>query len=182
MGISAAILSGCNSSGCTDNKSSIPLAGFYSYTTLNEVTVKQISIGGVDAPNDSLIVNNSSASEVYLPFRAEYDATQFYIHYHSVGIDDPAYNDTLTFTYSRVPYFASEECGAMYKYEITEFTSTYHLIDSIALIDSVITNADRETIRLYFRTYTPPEEEDPDTPVESDDPDDTETSDDTDNA
>ena len=70
----------------------------------------------------------------------------------------------------------------MYKYEITEFTSTYHLIDSIALIDSVITNADRETIRLYFRTYTPPEEEDPDTPVESDDPDATETSDDTDNA
>lgn len=167
-----AMLSGCNSSGCTDNKSSIPLAGFYSYETLAAISVNKISIGGVDAPDDSLIINNSSASEVYLPFRAEFDETRFYIHYHQRGIDDPAYNDTLTFRYDRVPYFASEECGAMYKYEITEFTSTYHLIDSISLVDAVITNADLEKIRIFFRTYTEPSApEEPDTPVDPDDPD-----------
>lgn len=165
-----AMLPGCNSSGCTDNKSSIPLAGFYSYETLAAISVNKISIGGVDAPDDSLIVNNSSASEVYLPFRAEYDETRFYIHYHQRGIDDPAYNDTLTFRYDRVPYFASEECGAMYKYEITDFTSTYHLIDSVALLDVVITNADREKIRIYFRTYEEPPVEEPDIPVDPDKP------------
>lgn len=170
-GIAVSLMSGCNSSGCTDNKSSIPLVGFYSYATLSAISVSQISVGGVDAPDDSLIVNNSSAGEVYLPFRAEYDETRFYIHYHSRGIDDPAFNDTLTFRYNRIPYFASEECGAMFKYEVTEFVSTYHLIDSVSLLDATITNADRETIRIFFRTYTEPPEENPDTPEEPDTPD-----------
>jgi hypothetical protein len=115
-----------------------------------------LSIGGVDAPNDSLILDNTSASEVYLPFRAGYDTTQFYFHYNLTGIDDTAYNDTLSFTYNRLPYFASSDCGAMYRYEITEFTTTHHLIDSIALVDSCITNVDRETIKIFFRTYTEP--------------------------
>jgi hypothetical protein len=150
------LFSACSSSGCTDNKSSIPLAGFYSYSTLSAISVSSISIGGVDAPNDSLIIDDSSASEVYLPFRAGYDNTQFYIHYNLTGIDDTAYNDTLSFSYNRVPYFASSDCGAMYKYEITQFTTTYHLIDSIALVDSCITNVDRETIKIFFRTYTAP--------------------------
>lgn len=152
----AAALTGCNTTGCTDNKASIPLAGFYSYETQSAISVSEISIGGVDAPNDSLVVNNATASEAYLPFRADADATQYYIHYHSAGIDDPAYNDTLTFSYNRLPYFASEECGAMFRYEITEFTSTYHLIDSVALTDTLVTNFDHEVIQIFFRTYTPP--------------------------
>ena len=41
-------LSSCNTSGCTDNQSSIPLAGFYSYNTLREISVDSISVGGVD--------------------------------------------------------------------------------------------------------------------------------------
>jgi len=170
------LLSGCNSSGCTDNKSSIPLAGFYSYATLSPISVNKISLGGVDAPDDSLIINNASASEVYLPFRAEHDETQFYIHYHSRGIDDSAFNDTLTFRYNRLPYFASEECGAMYKYEVKEFSSTYHLIDSIALLDVNITNTDRETIRIFFRTYTEPPEEDTDDSGDADDSENTDNS------
>lgn len=165
----ALLMSGCNTSGCTDNKASIPLAGFYSNETLSAISVSQISIGGVDAPNDSLIVDNASASQVYLPFRADTDATQYYIHYHSRGIDDPAYNDTLTFCYNRLPYFASEECGAMYRYEVYEFSTTYHLIDSVAMVDTCITNADRETIQIYFRTYSePPVEEEPDATEEPD--------------
>ena len=59
----------------------------------------------------------------------------------------------------------------MFKYEVTEFVSTYHLIDSVSLLDATITNADRETIRIFFRTYTEPPEENPDTPEEPDTPD-----------
>lgn len=169
--VAAALSGGCNTSGCTDNKASIPLAGFYSNETLTAISLSQISIGGVDAPNDSLILSNSSASQVYLPFRADTDVTRFYIHYHSSGIDDPAYNDTLTFSYRRIPYFASEECGAMFRYLVGELSATRHLIDSVALVDTMITNADRETIRIFFRTYTAPpadnepaDDDTPDTP------------------
>jgi len=57
----------------------------------------------------------------------------------------------------------------MYKYEVKEFSSTYHLIDSIALLDVNITNTDRETIRIFFRTYTEPPEEDTDDSENTDD-------------
>lgn len=42
----------------------------------------------------------------------------------------------------------------MFRYIITSYTYTKHLIDSVGLVDSVITNVDRERIRIYFRTAT----------------------------
>jgi hypothetical protein len=144
----------CNTSGCVDNQSSIPLAGFYSYESLSSITVSSLTIGGVGAPNDSLLLDNSSASQIYLPFRPGEDVTGFFIHYGSEGLDDPALNDTITFTYDRIPYFASEECGAMYRYAVKDVAYTHHLIDSIGLVDSLITNVDTETIHIYFRTQT----------------------------
>lgn len=147
-------LTGCNSSGCINNQNSIPLAGFYSFTSLTGISVPNLTVGGVGAPGDSLILNNSSASSVYLPFRSQQPETSFFFHYNQEGINDDAFNDTLTFTYSSIPYFASEECGAMFRYIITSYTYTKHLIDSVGLVDSVITNVDRERIRIYFRTAT----------------------------
>lgn len=145
-------LSSCNAVGCTDNQNSIPLAGFYSYSTLKAITVDKITVGGVGAPNDSVLIYNGSTQQIYLPFRPLQDTTAYYIHYNTKGIDDASLNDTLRFAYRRSPYFASEECGAMYRYVVTSFDATRHLIDSVALVDSVITNIDRETIRIYFRT------------------------------
>ncbi len=193
----AVAIAGCNTTGCVDNKSSIPLAGFYSYETLGAISLSNISVGGIGAPNDSLLLDNTSASEVYLPFRSLYEETAFFIRYEDTGVYDdpdedesgeddsedpeggegeadenvsadssprrrvvsravivPAIADTLTFKYERIPYFASEDCGAMYRYKVTEFTATRYMIDSIALVDSVMTNVDRQTIQIYFRTQT----------------------------
>ncbi len=151
-------LSSCNTSGCTDNQSSIPLAGFYSYNTLREISVDSISVGGVGAINDSLLINSASASKVYLPFRANQDSTSYFIRYEAKNLNYPELFDTITFKYKRIPYFASEECGAMYRYSIDKLNYTTHLIDSVGLVDSLITNADIETIRIYFRTEEKPNE------------------------
>lgn len=142
----------CNTAGCYDNQSSIPLAGFYADSSRNEITVDSISIGGVGAPEDSLLLNNATASKVYLPFRADRGATSFYIHYDQEHLSDTSLNDTLTFTYSSEPFFASDECGAMYRYTITSCDYTTHLITSVEVIDPLITNADIERIHIYFRT------------------------------
>ncbi|MCM1093087.1 MAG: DUF6452 family protein [Bacteroides sp.] len=158
--LSAAILSGCNSSGCINNQNSIPLAGFYSYGTFASISVPGLTVGGVGAPGDSLIQENKSTSSVYLPFRAEQPATSFFFHYNQESLDNDAFNDTLTFSYSSIPYFASEECGAMFRYVINDVTYTKHLIDSVGILDSVITNVDRERIRIYFRTATEDDGED----------------------
>ncbi len=173
IGTLAGIITGCNSSGCINNQNSLPLAGFYSYSSLASISVSQITVGGVGAPGDSLIINNGTSSSVYLPFRAEQPETSFFIHYNQESLDYDAFNDTLTFAYNSIPYFASEECGAMFRYVITSFTYTKHLIDSVGLVDSVITNIDKERIRIYFRTAQDDDE--------SDDENDDDSADDTEN-
>ncbi len=72
--------------------------------------------------------------------------------------------DRITFYYEAHPWFASEECGAMYHYRITRVSHTTQLLDSVGVADSLITNIERETIGLYFRTSEPDEPETPDTP------------------
>ena len=48
----------------------------------------------------------------------------------------------------------------MYHYRITRVAHTTQLIDSIGITDSLVTNIERQTIRLYFRTSDPDERED----------------------
>lgn len=200
VGLVGSALAGCNNTGCVDNQSSIPLAGFYSYETLGTISLSNISVGGVDAPDDSLLLDHESVAEVYLPFRSLLDETAFFIRYEDTGEPDPedpedpgdsgeenpggndsegagdgetgtepsavathravsravpAIADTLKFKYERIPYFVSEDCGAMYRYKVLEFETTHYMIDSIALLDSVITNVNRRTIQIYFRTQQP---------------------------
>lgn len=154
----ASLIEGCNAVGCTDNKNSIPLAGFYSYEELSAVTVNQVSIGGVGAPNDSLLVDNESVSKVYLPFRADAGSSSFFIRYEAEGLNYEELFDTITFNYTSIPYFASKDCGAMYRYQIDSFHYTRHLVDSVGLVTDLMTNADVETIHVYFRTRSQEEE------------------------
>ena len=154
IGIVATVVMGsCNSSGCTDNQSSLPLAGFYSSTTNEPVLLPYIEIYGVGAPNDSILYQSGQGhSIVYLPFRNSSNQVSYVFHYTQQGIDSDEFNDTLTFTYSSEPYFASEQCGAMYCYDISKLDYTCHLIDSVVITDSLVTNTDIERIKIYFRT------------------------------
>lgn len=156
----ALTLASCSNVGCTENQNSIPLAGFYSMSTHQAVTPDSIAIGGVGAPNDTLLLGpGSRATQVYLPFRSTAPQTEFYIQYKQKALDYPWLTDTLRFVYTATPYFASEDCGAMYHYLITGFSYTTHLIDSVAVTDSLITNIDRETIQIYFRTSEPADDD-----------------------
>lgn len=165
----AVAVAGCNTSGCLDNQNSLPLAGFYDSATGADISLDSLDIGGVGAVNDSLLLEaGQAASSVYLPLRSQKDFTAFFIHYaySAQGLDDPALNDTIGFTYESEPYFASEECGAMYRYKVSRLDYTTHLIDSVVLVDSLITNFDTERLRIYFKIATVESEgsENPDNP------------------
>ena len=145
----------CNTSGCTDNHSALPLMGFYDYATGSSVTLDSLDLGGVGAPGDSLLVHSGEkVSQVYLPFRDGVSSSSFCLHYDYKlqGLDNPAFDDIITFHYDAEPYFASSECGAMYRYVIRDVEYTRHLIDSIAVIDPVVTNVELERIQVFFRT------------------------------
>lgn len=157
---SMALWQGCNSEGCADNHSALPLMGLYSAVNQEAITLDSIAVGGVGAPADSLLVAPGEAvQQVYLPFRYGTDHTSFFIHYDypGQGIASPALNDTVTFRYTAQPFFASEECGAMFCYRVTAVEHTSHILEYVEITDSMVTNVERERFRLYIRTTTDPQ-------------------------
>lgn len=148
------LASGCNTSGCTDNRSSIPLAGFYSSADGKPIAVDSLAIKGVGAPVDTIYLLSPSeiATQVYLPLRATESSTTFEIFYMQSNL--AGLTDRVTIDYNALPYFASEECGAMYRYRIIRLNHTSVLLDSVGIVpeDSVITNAPVQNLHLYFRT------------------------------
>lgn len=142
----------CNTQGCTDNHSAIPLAGFYNSADGSSVTVDSLLIHGIGAPGDSAVAGpGTSISEVYLPMRSTRSTTSWCIAYKWASTDFEELNDTITFEYEALPYLAGDECGAMYNYHIQRVSYTTHIVDSVGISDSLITNNNLEQIQIYFR-------------------------------
>lgn len=150
-GIALAALWSCASNGCLDNQNSLPKAGFYSFATGQQVSVVNLSVGGVGAPGDSMLLKNGSASEIYLPFRSTANEASFLF---STGDSSAIVTDQLTFAYENIPYFVDSECGAMYRYRITDVYYEGVIFDSVGITDSLITNVDVERIKIYFHDST----------------------------
>lgn len=141
---------GCSSDGCTEKQSSIPLAGFYSMSTASSISLDSVQIGGIGAPADSLIVSKGRVSSVYLPLRPDRSPTSFFFRYTNKEAHGAV--DTLTFHYTTIPYFASEDCGALYRYRLTKVSHTRWLLDSVGVVDSAILNLELQQIRLFYNT------------------------------
>ena len=145
----------CSTDGCLDNQNAIPLAGFYDSASGSGISISNMQVSGVGAPGDSILQPAGRAiSQIYLPMRSTANKTEWCLHYISADnpeADTDAFNDTIAFEYNSHEYFASEECGAMYLYEITHVRHTSHLVDSVVVTDSLITNVDLERIRIYFK-------------------------------
>ena len=138
------IICGCSSMGCDNNRNSIPMAGFYDYKTKESLNVRGMAVSGVGAPNDSLLLDPArSAHQVYLPFRGNKTETSFLFSSGNVA-------DVVTFKYESFPYFDGEECGAMWRYKITEVEFSGELLDSISVVDADITNIERERIMIFL--------------------------------
>lgn len=156
----------CNSGGCYDNQNSLPKAGFYSSENGTAISLSALQIHGIGAPGDSILMKAGvPTSEVYLPMRPAHSTTSWCFHYTQEGLSDPEFNDTVSISYTSRPYFASEECGAMYVYKVNDIRYTTHLIDSIGIVDSLVTNVDAVYWKIYFRTADQPEADDNENPA-----------------
>ena len=75
-----AALSGCNTSGCLENRSSVPLVGFYDSATEKSISLDSLEIYGADAPGDSILsAPGTPISQIYLPMRATKDNVMWFI-------------------------------------------------------------------------------------------------------
>lgn len=149
-------LSACNASGCLENRSSVPLAGFYAADSAgSSISLDSVQITGLGMPDsDPLVKAGTRTASVYLPMRAAEQSATWLFAYKWRDLDFPELVDTIALQYTSDPYFASVECGVIFKYRITRLDHTTHLIDSIVLADSLITNTDVERMRIYFRVAT----------------------------
>lgn len=152
VGCAGCAMCGCSTDGCTDLRSAIPKADFLNSATAEPVSLDSLQVHGVGAPGDSLILAAGTAAQsVYLPMRSTATSTKWCLSYKWKLLDDPRLNDTITFGYTSEPYFASAECGAMYRYRIKEISYTTHIIDSVKAVDSLITNLDVSQLQIFFR-------------------------------
>lgn len=147
------LLSACNTAGCTELRSSVPRADFYSASTKTAITVDSLQIMGIGVPGDSVLYKPSQRlSQILLPMPPEANTVSWRIAYMQNSLAQFDMADTITMDFERSPWFAGEECGAMYKYRITRLDFTTNVIDSVALVDSLVVNLDQATLAVYFRT------------------------------
>lgn len=151
------MLTGCSGNECYENHSALPLASFYSASTLQQVSVQGLEIYGIGAPGDSILYTPQNLSQAYLPFRLWQDSTSYVFSY--VGLvsadgedmqDVTVPSDTVTFRYKAKEWFVSPACGAMYFYDMEDVSHTSHLIDSISC-NEMITNENVTNIKIFFR-------------------------------
>lgn len=142
----------CNNSECFDNQSTLPLAGFYSMQSKKAISVDSLTVYGIGVQGDSFLLNNEQASTLYMPLPLSGNSTSYVFHYNAKALDFVELNDTLTINYDCYPQFVSNECGAIYKYDVKDFYYTTHLIDSIAIPIMEFNNKDIEVIKIYYRT------------------------------
>jgi hypothetical protein len=58
--------------------------------------------------------------------------------------------DTITFRHQNEVVLLSTECGFVVNFEIDTVISTYHLIDSISLVNDEITSEENGLIEIYY--------------------------------
>lgn len=144
------IMAGCNSDGCLNNQNALPQAAFFSGLTDKQMSVRGVEVRGVGAPGDSVLISPTSAvSTFYLPMRSDRGSTEW--EFNFVVSEKVSITDYITFEYTSQPHFASEECGAMYFYHIDRVDYTTNVIDSVVVLDSLITNYDMTRIRIYIQ-------------------------------
>ena len=142
----------CGDEGCFENRTSLPKAGIYASNIAGQaIAVDSISLHGIGAQGDvELLKTSRGVSSLVMPFRNDADTTQFVIRYDMKALAQMNMSDTLTFVYTRYPYFISADCGVTFNYQIDDFRYTTYMLDSAALVVDEVTNVDEETLRLYY--------------------------------
>lgn len=112
---------------------------------LNSVTKKaltsNVTVLGIGL--DSLWMKETSENVIMLPLSAN-DTTSFLISFDS-------HIETVTFIHETYQKYASMESGFYFEFKLRSIDHTKNRIDSIQIIDSLVTTKWHENIKLYIR-------------------------------
>lgn len=99
----------------------------------------------VSSTADVVIINRKlGADGMELPLSYTASVDTFFLHYST------RLADTLWVEHQNLPYFSSMDCGTVMHYKLLGIKSTNHLIDSVRVIDSEVTNMLKKNVKIYF--------------------------------
>lgn len=91
-----------------------------------------------------LLNQKPSAGKLELPLSYTAVRDTFFLRYSA------RLADTIWVEHQNLPYFSSMDCGTVMHYKLTEIASTHHLIDSIQIVNSEVTNTLKENVKIYY--------------------------------
>lgn len=91
-----------------------------------------------------LLNQKSGADKLELPLSFTAVRDTFFLRYSA------RLADTIWVEHQNLPYFSSMDCGTVMHYKLTEIASTHHLIDSIQIVNSEVTNTLKENVKIYY--------------------------------
>lgn len=99
-------------------------------------------------PVMGVILNRKyGATSVELPMSYTEEEDVYYFNYSK------RFADTLWIKHLNYPYFTSMECGTVMHYRITEVRSTNHLIDSVRVVATEVTNTLKKNVKIYYTVF-----------------------------
>lgn len=144
----------CSSDECLGNSNSLPQAGFFSSRENPQaLTLQGLRIRALGVPGDSILDSGSSSIQTaYIPFNLDADHTSYEFAYlPPTDPDSHQQADTVTFYYTRQPWFVSSACGAVINFNVERIEHTSLRIDSVTCPGRVITNDPGVNINIYFK-------------------------------
>ena len=117
----------------------VTLAGTQEKDTL----LMNADIYGIDREDSLITAGKESFSKIDFPPDPDRDYCSFVFRYNGLS-------DTLVFSYLRSVRLLSYECGFIQEYENLGVEYTMHQIDSIAVVDTLVSNKDDENIKIYL--------------------------------
>ena len=142
----------CSDDSCFENGSSLPLATLYMGNS--QQSIPGLTVMGIGAPGDSLLVDSTAVNEVYLPLRATVVSTSYALRrWVTLATVNTRICDTISLDYDPIEFFHSIECGAMYNFDINSVKYTTNGIDSVVLLNRLVTNSKTPVLRIYFTDF-----------------------------
>ena len=117
------------------------LATFYNSTTKLSQSPEITALGD---GRDSFLVYKQTTPNLLFPLTFK-DSTRYIMSMDSISLPD-----SITFIHQDTLKYASVETGFYYEYKLLSVRFTHNRIDSLKIIDSLVTTKWHENIKLYL--------------------------------
>lgn len=121
--------------------------GFYQMLNQEaaDSTLPALTLYGI-GHKDSLLADEESKRQIFVPLNQNKDSSSFFLQSDSTKQN----GDTIKVTYNRDLHFVSSGCGFTTFYQLDTVTSTYHYIDSIALVNKKIITTNAINLKIFY--------------------------------